>query len=185
MKNTNKKEDNVNTKNLLPLIKEFLEKVDINFDSMNTTIEEFEFESYSGFSAFHHNRGGMDLIAITTNGYLIGSGTHIGTSIEKQVEDSYSAICKQAVEEGLVDGTDKFYERVDSYQNDDYSGQAFRVRLMYEGDNTLVVYAGWDDDAPYFRWSNKPELEKTIKFKNKRDLKTKLNKLLKKISKLN
>lgn len=179
--------DNVETKKLLPLIKEFLEKVDINFETQQTMLEPFEFRSYSGFAAYDHNRGGMDLIAITNDAYLLGSGTHFGTSIEKHVQDSHDSAAKQVLEDypNLKDGSDEFYEKLDEILMDDYSGQAFRVRVMYEGNNVLRVYAGWDHDAPYFRWSNSPEFKKTIKFKNKRDLKAKLNKLLKKIGDLN
>jgi hypothetical protein len=55
---------------------------------------------------------------------------------------------------------------------------AFRVRIMYEGENTVMVRAGWDNDAPCFRWTNKSEFEKEIKFKTKADLKAKLSKLI-------
>lgn len=179
--------DNVETKKLIPIIKAFLEKVDINFETIETISEEFEWKSRDGFSAHDHNRGGMDLIAITNNSYLKGSGTHIGTSIETYVEGSYNDSLVSIKEEfpELAEDSNEFYEKIDEMESDEYSGQAFRIRVMYEGNNIMRVYAGWDHDAPYYRWSNKPEFEKTIKFKNKRDLKTKLNKLLKKIGDLN
>src|ERR1019366_1348755 len=91
--------DNVETKKLLPIIKAFLENVDINFDPHQVTIEEFEWQSRDGFSAHSHNRGGMDLIGFTTNAILYGSGYHSGTSIEDQVNKSFSDVCDEIQKE--------------------------------------------------------------------------------------
>lgn len=183
--NTSKEKDNVETKGLLPVIKGFLEDINIGFDPDYSTIEDFEFKSRDGFSAFEHNRGGMDLLVITTTASLIGSGYHMGTSIEEKVEKQWNDTFDEVQKENPNMSDDELSELVYELESDEYSGQAFRVRVMYEGNNTLRVYAGWDNDAPYYRWNNKPEFEKTIKFKTKRDLKTKLNKCLKAISKLN
>jgi|ERR1019366_2033060 hypothetical protein len=181
--NTLKENDNVETKKLILLLTEFLESLNIRFDGYNQ-IEPLEFRSRDGFSAFDRNRGGMDFISITDNASLIGSGYHSGTSIEKIINDSFETTLNEVKLEYPDLNEEEQYDKTYEIESNDYNGQAFRVRLMYEGNNTLVVHAGWDHDAPYFRWSNKSELEKVIKFKNKRDLKTKLNKLIKKIEKL-
>jgi hypothetical protein len=181
---TLKENDNVETKDLIPLLTKFMESIDIGFDSHLTRIEPIEFWSRDGFHAFDRNRGGMNLIAFTDNASLIGCGYHIGTSIESYVEESFNNTQDSIRAENPDYTDDQVFDETYNSESDDYSGQAFRVRIIYEGNNTLVVCAGWDKDAPYYGWSNKSELEKVIKFKNKRDLKTKLNKLLKKIEEL-
>ncbi len=183
MRKTDKNNDNVDTKGLIPLLTEFVNNVDNNFDGYKT-IDTIEYQRCDGFIPFDHNRGGIDLILITNNAFLIGSGYHFGTSIETKVEASYNKTEDEVRKENPTLSDEEIHDKVFEIEADDYSGQAFRVRIMYEGDNTLTVFAGWDDDAPYYRWSNKAEFEKTIEFKNKSDLKTKLNKLLKKINEL-
>lgn len=175
--------DNVETKKLVPILEQFLEKIDLSFEG-STEITELEYISRDGFSAFDRNRGGMDLICITDNASLICSGYHCGTSIETEVNESFDNTCKKVKEDNPEFTEDRVFEEAYNIESDVCSGQAFRVRLMYEGENTLVIHAGWDKDAPYFRWSNASELEAVIKFKNKNDLKTKLNKILKKINEL-
>ena len=180
---SSKDTDNVETKKLLPIFKTFLEGLDIRVDG-HTSIEEFEFRSRDGFSAFDHNRGGVDLIVITDNASLIGSGYHMGTSIEKHVEETFNETQDQVRNDNPDFTDEEVFDKTYEIESDEYAGQAFRVRLMYEGDGVLVVYAGWDHDAPYYRWSNSPELEIEIKFKNKTELKAKLKKIAKKIEAL-
>jgi hypothetical protein len=58
---------------------------------------------------------------------------------------------------------------------------AYRVRILYKGDKTVQIDAGFDYDAPYFRWSNKSDFEADFKYKNLADLKMKLKKIRVKI----
>jgi hypothetical protein len=181
---TNKEYDNVVTKGYQDILLESLEDLDIPFDAYNTVVEPLEFESRDGFWAHDRNRGGADFIAFTTTGFLHGSGEHTSTSIENRIEEEYESIWKDTLADNPeLDPNNEshlndLYEALDNTLNNDYCGQAFRIRLMYEGNGVLLVHSGWDNDAPYFRWSNKTDLEQEIKFKTKSELKQKLVKAI-------
>lgn len=164
---TDKVLDNVETKKLNPIFKEWLESLDMPWNDGNTTIEEFEYRSRDGFSAHDHNRGGVDLINITSVAYLIGSGEHFGLAVEDYVSKQDNP---NATEEELFDIA---WE----YNSGEYDDVAYRVRVMYTGNNTVEIFIGYDTDAPYFRWNDKPIQEIVINFKNKTDLKKQLNKI--------
>lgn len=167
---TDKASDNVETKNLIPIIREFLESIDPPFDAMHVTIEEIEYWSRDGFIAHGHNRGGMDLIAFTDIASLIGSGYHSGKSIEKHVEDIYYKDFEENKKDNPNLSEEDIYEMTNEQNSCDYSMLAWRIRVMYEGDNRLIVYVGWDKDAPYFPWKDKAESEHEINFKDNDDL---------------
>lgn len=176
--------DNVETKGLLPTIQNFLKSISLPFEA-SKEIEALEFISRDGFSAHDHNRGGMDLFSTTTVAYLIGSGEHCGTAIELDVEDSWDSSRNDIIKDNPeldLEG-DELFDRVYESCNDDYSGMAYRVRVMYEGNGVLCVYSGYDTDAPYYRWNNKPDFNTKVKFKTKTELKRKLKALVKRIEK--
>lgn len=173
--------DTVETEGLLPIIEEFLESITLPFEANTTHIENFEYQSRDGFAASSHNRGGMDLLAITTAAHLIASGEHFGTQIELDVENYWSETFDEIQKENPELTDEQVFDETYTACNDDYSGEAWRVRVMYEGGNTLVVYAGYDKDAPYYRWHCKNKFEHKIVFKNKTDLKKQLTKLVKKV----
>lgn len=182
LKDPSRKEtDNVDTQKLIPILKEFLESIDVPFEPYNTNISELEYQSRDGFIAYGHNRGGLDLIAFTTVANLMGSGEHLGSSIcasvESDWETAYNDIKKNDPELDEEHIWDNVYESC----SDEYYGYAWRIRIMYEGNNTLCIHVGWDTDAPYYRWHNKAQLKLEIKYKNKADLKRKLEKVKDKI----
>lgn len=178
--------DNVDVKGLQPIIRAFLESIELPFEDINTQFSDIEYNHRDGFIPYRHNRGGMDLISYTNIHQLIGSGDHMGLTIHKWVDDQYKDSWKSVQESypDLEPHSETFYEKLDALNYDYYSGLAYRVRVMYEGENTITVYSGYDTDAPYYRWSDPVEFEKTIKFKNKTDLKAKLKSLLPKIRKV-
>lgn len=188
-----KEYDNVETiPQLKETLKEFLLNIEQPFEHcgpQNKLIEELEFRSRSGFFAFDHNRGGFDLLFITNIGSLIGSGEHMGLKIEKRVTADYNLHYNDIKEnnpqlnEENGNNLDKLYELIDRVTYDDYSGIAWRVRIMYEGSGILKLYAGYDFDAPDFRWNNAADFETEIKFKTLTGLKSQLKKLIKTIEK--
>jgi hypothetical protein len=176
--------DNVETQKLYPILEDFLSKIKLPFDDAYgraELISKLEFRSRDGFTPFAHNQGGMDLLAVTDDFSLVASGEYIGLKIETQVQANYDSAWKEVQENYPELSEDAKLEKLDDQLRDDYSGVAYRVRVMYEGAGVLMVYAGYDDDAPYFRWTNAADVELKIKFKNKRELKTKLGAALKKI----
>lgn len=185
-----KESDNVETMSLIPVIQEFLEEITPAFEGYNSDqISEFEFKSRSGFWAHDHNRGGLDLIVINDLRGLMGSGEYMGLKIEKQVNKDYETLWNdikqdnpELNEENEKD-LEKLYELVDEAGSCEYQSIAWRVRVMYEGNGVLMVYAGYDFDAPYFRWGNAADFEHKIEFKTLKGLKTQLKKLVSKIEK--
>lgn len=179
-----KTDDNINTvKGLKETVKSWLESITVPFESYDRPIDELEFERRDGFIPHSWNRGGLDLIAISDISSLVGSGEHMGLSIEEWINDQYNEAGQDAIKEGLIAGTDEYYEFVDNNTQGDYSCIAYRIRVMYEGEGILKIYSGYDKDAPYFRWNGKAEFETEIKFKSIDDLNKKLKKVTKKLEK--
>lgn len=185
---TEKSNDNIETViGLKEALEEFMDSVKENVNPFSETftseINELPWESYDGFRAHNHNRGGLDFISIDSIDRLVGSGDHMGLKISEWVNDQYDETYKNVVTENPTLKTDSndFYEALDSSFCSEYDTVAFRVRAMYEGEGLLVVHIGYDKDAPYFRWSEKSHQEIEIKFKTIAGLKRKLKALIKKI----
>lgn len=176
---TTKENDNVNTVlGLKETIQEWLESLEMPFEGWDKPrIDELEFESRDGFHANSWNRGGLDLFHVTDIRSLTGSGEHIGLSIENWVNEQHEESCKDALAKGLKEQTEEFYDFVDERTGGEYDCVAYRIRVMYEGNGVLKIYAGYDKDAPYFRWREKAEVEHEINFKSIKELKKKLAKL--------
>lgn len=181
-----KSEDNVNTRGLIDLLTNSVTDLNIPFETFNESVSQLEFERRDGFIPFGHNRGGIDFITYVDILSLYGSGYHIGTKIENfvydQVTEAFSEAVKQNpdLNENNEKDREKLYEISDESLMDEYSLLAWRIRIMYEGNGLVMIYSGWDKDAPYFRWQGKTDLEQKIKFKDKRDLKAKLKKAIQK-----
>lgn len=177
------KEDNVITKGILPILTKFVDELEIPFEGYGRHVEELEFESRDGFIPYSHNRGGVDLFDMTDIGSLIGSGEHYHLNIRDMVDDRYNELYEEIAKEHTDTESDEFYNAVSDAAGNEYEGIAWRVRIMYNGDNKLTIFAGFDDEAPYFRWYRKCDFEKVIKFKNKTDLKQKLKAIKSKVEK--
>lgn len=182
-----KETDNVEThEGLRETIREFLENLSHPFESQTYSVDEFEFKRRDGFIPHRHNCGGLDLLAITDVAGLMGSGEHFGTKIEswteKQWDDARDDLKKQADDAGEEVDTDseEFYDSVYEYCSGDYSAIGWKVRVMYEGNGVLKVYAGFDKDAPYFR-EGLNDFEAEIKFRTISGLARKLQALAKKV----
>lgn len=175
-------EDNVDTRGLVELLKDSTEPLDELLDFMFQSVEELEYTSRDGFIPHSHNKGGVDFIGITSIKDLYYSGSHHDTNIEVHVNECFNYEEKELKENHpeLKFGSDEYYEKLDEYLEYEGNQLAFRVRIMYEGDGVIMVHSGWDLDGPYFRWTNKTDLEQKIKFKDKRDLKPKLRKAIEK-----
>ena len=175
-------EDNIDSvPELKETVRDWLENITHPFESYATQIEELEYKRRDGFIPHSWNNGGLDLILISDIGGLVGSGEHFGLSIESWVDGHYNEACENAIKEGLVDGSDDYYEHVDANTRSEYDAVAYRIRVMYEGEGVLKVYAGYDKDAPYFRWNSKDEFETEINFKTISGLKRQLKALTKKV----
>lgn len=182
----NKDHDNVETvKGLNAALKSWLETLSMPFDGYNKSIENFEFRSRDGFAAHSHNRGGLDLFIQTNVSYLMGSGEHFGLEIESWTEKSWdnarAELLTRDEYKNMDTDSDEFFDAVYEYCNDEYEGIAWRVRVMYEGQGVLRIYAGYDKDAPYYRWSGAELFEAEVNFKNIPELKRKLRALTKKV----
>lgn len=167
--------DNVETKNLIPIIREFLESIDAPFDPMHVAIEEIEWQSRDGFIAHGHNRGGMDLLAYTDIASLYGSGAP--ESISDYVQEQWDQTCNKIEKENPELTQEEVFDKAYEETSCEYSALAWRIRVMYEGENQLMVYVGWDKDAPYFRWNEKAQSEYQINFKDNDDLVKQLTQL--------
>lgn len=182
---TSKESDNIETVDgLKEVIVDWLESLDDPFHGDgNQSIDDLEFRSRDGFLANHYNRGGVDLINITSISHLIGSGHHLGLSIEDWVSESEEANFKFVKESHpeMDTESEEFHNKVYEMGLDDYDTVAWRIRVMYEGSGVLCVYAGYDKDAPYFRWNSKSDVNFEIKFKTLSGLKRQLKALSKKI----
>jgi hypothetical protein len=170
--------DNIETvKGLKPTLKSFIDSIESPFEFNDyNQINELEWESRSGFIAHSHNRGGYDFISLcdvySSQGYTLGKQTN--KKINDIVDYNFKSIKKDNPEMTDDDIHDAMHN-----ESSEYDDIAFRVRAMYEGDNVLMVYMGYDFDAPYFRWNTKADKTKKIKFKDIKDLRTKLTKLKK------
>lgn len=184
-----KETDNFETQKLDEVIREWLDGLSMPFEGWGLSVEAFEFRRRDGFIPHSHNRGGLDLFIQTTVSSLMGSGEHFGTAIEQWTEDSWDAARKDLLEQAKERGetvdtdSDSFYDDTYSYCNDDYEGVAWRVRVMYEGNGRLTVYAGYDTDAPYYRFSGEYShlFEQSITFKTLSGLKRQLERMTKKL----
>lgn len=182
-----KETDNFETHGLEAIIRDWLQHdVSTPFDA-SVKIEPFEFKRRDGFIPHSHNKGGLDLYTITAVSYLMGSGEHFGTAIEQWTEDSWDRARKDLLEQAKERGetvdadSDEFYDSVYDYCSDDYETVAWRVRVMYEGNGKLTVFAGYDTDAPYFRFSGpfSSLFEQSITFKTLSGLKRQLERMTK------
>lgn len=178
----NKTEDNVETKGIQELLIETLKNIenDLPIDFSYVNVETIEYQRRDGFIPHSWNRGGADLIAFTDMRSLHGSGKHYNTKIEDHVNKVYAQEEEDLTLEfpDIKNGSDEFYELLDERLTDEYNALAWRIRIMYEGNNTITVYSGWDTDAPYFRWKDRTDFEKSFQFTNKKDLQKKLIKIL-------
>lgn len=182
---TEKSEDNIETvAGLKEALTDWIQSLSQPFNDGNIQVEELEYLSRSGFFAHSHNRGGVDLINITSRSFLIGSGEHFGLIIEDQITESENEDYKRIKEENPKASDEEISDMVYESGQDDYESVAFRVRAMYEGDGVVCIHAGYDNDAPYFRWSGKTHFEKEIKFKTISGLKRQLKALTKKVESL-
>lgn len=181
--NYDKETDNIETvQGLNDAVQSWLDSLSMPFDAV-ASIENFEFRSRDGFSAHSHNRGGQDLICITSIAYLMGSGEHLGLSIEDWTEKQWDETRKHVKQNQpeLDTDSDAFYDATYEACTGDYDCIAWRVRVMYEGQGVLRVYAGYDFDAPYFRWNKSPSFETEIRFKTISGLNRQLKALTKKL----
>lgn len=178
-----KQYDNIETlgQKYKDLFEEFVNSIELPFtDAYHDKTEEFEWQSRSGFIAFDSTRGGYDCIAITRSSYLIGSGEINGLVCQEKVEQ-YAQDQIDAMKEQYPEMTDEQIEDSLRDGESEYDDIAYRVRIKYKGNNEIQIDAGFDYDAPYFRWSNKSDYENDITFKNYSDLKKKLKSIAKKI----
>lgn len=182
-----KETDNFETLQLEETIKEWLESIAAPFEGYNESIEAFEFKRRDGFIPHSHNRGGLDYFIQTTVAYLMASGDHFGTAIEQWTEDAWDDTHKHVSEwykerkEKIDEKSDLFHDAVYESCNGDYDGVAWRIRVMYEGQGKLTVFAGYDTDAPYYRFSGKfaSIFEQTIHFKTLKGLARQLKQMTK------
>lgn len=180
---TEKSEDNIETlsSEIVKALKSFVESVELPFsDAYIDKTEDIEWQSRDGFIAYNNTRGGFDRIAIIPTYYLTGSGEVQGLVCQARIEE-YDAETMADIKKDHPEMTDKQVYDAMTDEAGEYDDIAYRVRVLYKGDNTLQIDAGFDYDAPYFRWSNASDFEADIKFKNVTDLKTKLTKIVKKI----
>lgn len=182
---TYKSEDNIETlgQKFKDLFQEFVKSIELPFsDESYDETSELEWQSRDGFRAFDSTRGGYDRIVIIRQSYLTGSGEIMGLvcqdKIEKFQQDSFDSIKKE-----YPDMTgDQIYDEIQNNESE-YDDVAYRVRILYKGNNEVQIDAGFDYDAPYFLWTNESDFEADIKFKNFSDLKRKLKSIVKKIEK--
>lgn len=173
--------DNIDTKRgLKKAIKEFMESIVNPFEVCHESIEEIEYISRDGFMAWDENRGGIDLMQFNNIPGLIGSGGHCGLIIEDKVQKLYEdSIQSMRADNPLMSGDE--VEEAYYTEANEYEDIAYRVRAIYNGNKTLTVFAGFDFDAPYFRWDAKADFEKVISFKTINDLKKQLTPLIKEL----
>jgi hypothetical protein len=180
----NKELDNVETvQGLNETLKEWLESLSMPFEVQTQSLENFEFRRRDGFIPHSHNRGGLDLIGITDISGLMGSGSHFGTAIESWVETSWDDTRNDLIKDNpkMDHESDEFFDLVYQSCSGDYDTVAWRVRVMYEGNGVLSIYAGYDKDAPYFRWNDGVSFETQLTFKTISGLKRQLKALTKKV----
>lgn len=169
------------------ILRDWLEGLTEPFEPQSKSIDAFEFKRRDGFIPHRHNCGGLDLLVISHVAGLMGSGSHFGLKIEQWVEDSWdnarAELKRQAEERGETVDTDSdsFFDDVYQYCSNDYETIGWRVRCMYEGNGVLMVYVGYDKDAPYFRWNDVAEFKAKITFKTLSGLKRQLDRLSKKV----
>lgn len=178
-----KYEDNIDTIGVKDLLEEFMNEIEIPIEENFKKIIELEYISRDGFYAHSWNRGGFDLICITPMRYILGSGiapSHVHAKCQEVENEAIDEILKDNPQ--IDDTSDEFYQKLDDYMTSEYNEVAFRVRCMYEGNGILKIYAGFDFDAPYFRWRDVAKNEFEVTFRNRTELKNKLKKILKKIN---
>ena len=181
---SSKELDNIDTmQGLAPILKEFLEGINEPIEAWNESkIEPLEYISKSGFAAFDSNRGGFDLMLISDVASIYWAG-HQGLSIDSTIDKRYDEIVNEIREADPSLSEDEVWELADDSARGECEGIAYRVRVMYRGNNTLSVFAGYDFDAPYFRWNSKPDIDLDINFKTLKGLKAQLKKIAKQIEK--
>lgn len=174
-------ESNVENDKLLTILKEVSkETVSCPFDSDWDSITELEFKRRDGFIPYSHNKGGIDLMFITSIKCLVSTGCGLPKELRAWIYDQEKMAEDYIKKEHpkVKEGSDEFFELFDDYLSGEYNDIMYRVRIMYHGHNELTVFNGFDLDAPYFRGNFRWGQEKKIKFKNKKDLALKLKKYL-------
>jgi hypothetical protein len=172
--NTAQNIDNVETEGLLPIFQEFVDELVDHIDGNVGEPDIIEFRHRDGFIPSRYNKGGIDFISYNTVAGMIGSGAHMGTWIEQKIEELYNNDYDETKKENPNLTEEQLFDLVYERNDDDYSGVAYRVRVMYEGDNKVAIHYGFDFDAPYYRWGGNDIKTIEINFKNKSDLKRKL-----------
>jgi hypothetical protein len=183
---SNKEDDNIETVlGINDIIKEWLKSIELPFESQNTSIKNFEFKNQLGFIPQKHNRGGLDLIAISDIAYITVSDKHIGLPINSWIDDWLNEIDKiiALYYPELHPKTNEFSDKVQKYCNDNHLFIVWRVRAMYAGNGVLRIYAGFDKDIRYLRWNSEADFKAKIHFKTLSGLKRQLSRLTKKIEK--
>ena len=179
-----REKDNVNTKKLLSTMQTALETFPhVWSDSELIRIDPLEFERRDGFIPHSHNRGGLDYIEIISTSTLISTGMFQSDTAREFAAQSE----KDAIEFAKRDAPNATEEEhgalVNDYLQSEYDCLAFRIRIMYEGDNTVAVHYGFDLDAPYFRWKGGTTNTIEINYKTKSELAKKLKNVMEKIDK--
>jgi len=178
----NRETDNVDTKGLLPTFRQFVESIDMPVDGFVVEVKDMEWQRRDGFIPADHNRGGIDLIVVTDIASMIGSGTHTGTTIDEFCEKEYWGCYEYVKANNPELDEEEILDTTDGIMSDDYCHLAWRVRIMYNGNNQVSVYVGWDTDGPYFRWKRQHDSEYQIQFTDSQDLTKKLVQLALEIS---
>lgn len=174
--------DNIDTvKGLKKVLTDWIETVELPFDDFTAKVDELEYISRDGFSAFEANRGGVGLFTLSTVSYIMGSGSHFGTRIESYVESSFEDTKEFVKSENPNLNSEQLWDKAYDALDSDYDSVGYHIRAMYRGDGVLEIFAGFDTDAPYFRWNDSAEFEATIKFKTLSGLKRQLKKITKRL----
>lgn len=131
-------------------IKDFIENLENDILDIHmgctfyhSNINELEHEARSGFIPGIHNKGGFDLLCFADIDTIAGDDF----SVSEQCESLFEHILKDIKEDNPELDEEDLYFAYREGEND----IAFRVRVMFNGES-LDIFAGWDFDAPYYRW---------------------------------
>lgn len=205
-KNQNEYFDDLN-KNTQDLIKDLIiqhsESIEpCGWKPLEDCIESLECKRRDGFIPFSHNKGGLLFRNFSTLMDYYGGGIEpknkdAALQIQKQIEISVNLAKEEFTEKhkstdfDLED--DNYFNLLHEYLADDSSSIMHEIRFMYHGiknkKHSASVSVALNTEAPYHRssiaWA--PEVfceaaeEIEITWTNDKDLKTKLNKVLKKL----
>lgn len=174
-----KSADTVDTLKIKDILKDSLDCLSIRLESYDDRIDDLEYISRSGFSAYASNRGGIDYISYSDILSISGSGIGPKELLEYCYKQELQAITDLKVEHPDL-SEDEIQDELYNYMQDSI---AFRVRMIYRGNGRLEIFTGFDLDGPYFRFGSLlMENEFVVNFKTKHELKTKLAKIIKRIN---